>query len=206
MQAGKRAYTRRMMDQEISTVEESGWLTGQLLLAMPNLRDARFAQSVIFICAHNKEGAMGLVLNRLLRKPKFEDLIQQLGVEPHPPQRTLPMGLGGPVDEHRGFVLHSADWSGNGSLNVDGTHVLSANLEILQAIAAGEGPANARLLLGYAGWGSGQLEEEIQHNSWLIAPPDDEIIYDTAPQTKWQRAFANLKIDPGRLSGDAGRA
>lgn len=194
------------MDHEISAPQESGWLTGQLLLAMPSLRDARFTQSVIFICAHNTEGAMGLILNRLLRKPRFEDLMQQLGVEPHPPQRTLPISLGGPVDEHRGFVLHSTDWMGNGSLNIDGTHVLSANLEILQAIAEGSGPAHARLLLGYAGWGSGQLENEIQQNSWLTAPADDEILYDTAYQTKWQRAFANLKIDPGRLSGDAGRA
>lgn len=195
-----------MTEREISAPGESGWLTGQLLLAMPTLRDARFAQSVIFICAHNEDGAMGLILNRLLRKPKFEDLMQQLGVEPHPPQRILPISLGGPVDEHRGFVLHSPDWQGNGSLNIDGSHVLSANLEILQAVAAGEGPTHARLLLGYAGWGRGQLEEEIQHNSWLTAPPDDEILYGTAYQSKWQRAFANLKIDPSRLSGDAGRA
>lgn len=195
-----------MTEREISAAEEPGWLTGQLLLAMPSLRDARFTQSVIFICAHNAHGAMGLILNRLLHKPKFENLMQQLGVEPYPPQRAVPISLGGPVDEHRGFVLHSSDWQGDGSLNIDGTHTLSANLEVLQAIAAGAGPTHARLLLGYAGWGSGQLEEEIQHNSWLTAPPDDKILYDTAYQTKWQRAFASLKIDPSRLSGDAGRA
>lgn len=195
-----------MTDFEISATAGSGWLTGQLLLAMPNLRDARFTQSVIFICAHNAEGAMGLILNRLVRKPRFEELLHQLGVEPHPPQRTMPISLGGPIDEHRGFVLHSTDWAGDGSLDIDGTHSLSASLEVLQAFAGGAGPAQARLLLGYAGWGSGQLEEEIQNNSWLTAPPDDEILYGTAYQTKWQRALANLKIDPGRLSGDAGRA
>ena len=195
-----------MTDLDISVTQEPGWLTGQLLLAMPNLRDARFAQSVIFICAHNADGAMGLILNRLLRKPKFEDQMQQLGVEPHPPRRVLPISQGGPVDEHRGFVLHSTDWTSQGSLTINGAYGLSANLDILQAIADGAGPTHARLLLGYAGWGSGQLEEEIQHNSWLTAPPDDEILYGTGYQSKWQRAFANLKIDPGRLSGDAGRA
>ncbi len=173
---------------------------------MPALRDPRFAQSVIFICAHNEDGAMGLVLNRMVRKPKFDALLQQLGVEPHPPQRELPMGQGGPVEDHRGFVLHSADWTGEGSLNVDGAHVLSASMEVLQAIAAGGGPGQARLLLGYAGWGAGQLEEEIRQNSWLTVAADDEILFDTAYQTKWQRALAKLKIDPGMLSGDAGRA
>lgn len=195
-----------MTECEISVPEAQGWLTGQLLLAMPSLRDVRFAQSVIFICAHNEDGAMGLILNRLLRKPRFEDLMQQLGVEPFPPQRSLPISLGGPVDEHRGFVLHSNDWSGDGSLTISGEYSLSANLEVLQAIAGGHGPTRARLLLGYAGWGKGQLEDEIQQNSWLTAPPDDDIMYDTAYQTKWQRAFAGLKVDPGRLSGDAGRA
>lgn len=195
-----------MTKREISATEPPGWLTGQMLLAMPSLSDARFTQSVIFICAHNTHGAMGLILNRLLRKPKFEHLMQQLGIEPSPPQRMLPISLGGPVDEHRGFVLHSNDWSGEGSLDIDGSHTLSANLEVLQAVAAGAGPLRARLLLGYAGWSSGQLEEEIRHNSWLTAPPDDEILYGTAYQTKWQRAFANLKIDPSRLSGDAGQA
>lgn len=195
-----------MTECETPAPDQSGWLTGQLLLAMPNLRDSRFAQSVIFVCAHNADGAMGLILNRVLRKPKFEDLMQQLGVEPQPPQRLLPIGMGGPVDEHRGFVLHSADWHSPGSLTINGTHVLSASLEVLQAIAAGAGPKNARLMLGYAGWGGGQLEAELRNNSWLTAPADDDIVYGIANQSKWQRAFAILKIDPGRLSGDAGRA
>jgi len=116
------------------------------------------------------------------------------------------MGQGGPVEDHRGFVLHSADWAAEGSLNVDGAHVLSASMEVLQAIAGGGGPEQARLLLGYAGWGAGQLEDEIRQNSWLTAAADNDILFDTAYQTKWQRALAKLKIDPGMLSGDAGQA
>lgn len=149
---------------------------------------------------------MGLVLNRALRKPKFSALLQQLGVEPHPPQRNLAVGQGGPVEDHRGFVLHSAEWMTEGSLDVDGNYILSASMEVLQAVASGGGPARARLLLGYAGWGAGQLEDEILQNSWLTTNPDNDIIFDSAYQTKWQRALAKLKIDPGMLSGDAGRA
>lgn len=199
-------YSGAMTAQVISDPPQPGWLTGQMLLAMPALRDPRFSQSVIYICAHNQDGAMGLVLNRMLRKPKFEDLMLQLSVEPNPPQRVLAMGQGGPVEDHRGFVLHSADWIGEGSLNVDGARVLTASMEVLQAVASGGGPQKARLLLGYAGWGSGQLEDEIQQNSWLTAEADDEILFDADCQTKWQRALAKLKIDPGMLSGDAGRA
>ncbi|MBU6418936.1 MAG: YqgE/AlgH family protein [Proteobacteria bacterium] len=195
-----------MTETDISGEPQQNWLTGQVLLAMPSLRDSRFSQSVIFICAHNEDGAMGLVLNRMLRRPRFGDLLQQLGVEPHPPQRNLPMGQGGPVEDHRGFVLHSADWMSEGSLDVDGAHVLSASMEVLQAVASGGGPRQARLLLGYAGWGAGQLEDEIWRNSWLTTGADEEIIFDTGYQSKWQRAMAKLKIDPGMLSGDAGHA
>lgn len=187
-------------------VAQTNWLTGQLLVAMPGLRDPRFSQSVIFICAHNQDGAMGVILNRPVRKPSFEELMQQLGITPTPPQRVLALGQGGPVEEHRGFVLHSADWHTQGSLNIDGAHMLSANLDVLQSIANGEGPQQARLLLGYASWGEGQLEDEIRQNSWLTAPPTDEILFDDLYHTKWLRSWAILKIDPAMLSGDAGRA
>lgn len=182
------------------------WLTGQLLIAMPAMTDPRFTQSVIFICAHNQDGAMGVVLNRPIKSPKFAGLLHQLGVEPSPPVRVLTVGAGGPVDDNRGFVLHSPDWAGEGSLEVDDSHVLSANLDILRAIAAGGGPEKARLVLGYAGWGAGQLDEEMKQNSWLNVPADEAIIYDTAYTTKWQRALAKLRIDPAQLSSSAGRA
>jgi len=195
-----------MVEAGISGHARPDWLTGQILIAMPSMRDPRFAQSVIFLCAHSNEGAMGVLLNRPLKTPKFPDLLRKLGIEPNPPRREISLGQGGPVDDNRGFVLHSADWVTEGSLDVDGSHVLTASLEVLHAIAEGGGPAQARLVLGYAGWDAGQLDEEIRQNSWLSVPADDAIVYDAVYQTKWQRALAKLGIDPGRLSGAAGRA
>jgi putative transcriptional regulator len=195
-----------MVEMEHLGPKGPDWLTGQMLIAMPAMSDPRFAQSVIFICAHTPDGAMGVVLNRPLKKLRFGDLLEQLGVEPNPPKREIRLATGGPVDESRGFVLHSADWSAEGSLEVDGTHVLTANLEVLHAIASGGGPERGLLLLGYAGWEAGQLDEEIRQNAWLSAAPDEAIMFDTDYPTKWQRALANMRIDPGMLSGAAGRA
>jgi putative transcriptional regulator len=185
---------------------EPDWLTGQVLIAMPAMRDTRFVQSVIFICAHTAEGAMGVILNRPLKRLKFGDLLTQLHIAPSPPKREIRVGTGGPVDDNRGFVLHSADWTAEGSLAVDDTHMLTANLEVLTALAEGGGPSHGVLLLGYAGWGPGQLDEEIRQNAWLSAPADEALIYDDHSPTKWQRALAKLHIDPGMLSGAAGRA
>ncbi len=182
------------------------WLTGQILIAMPAMQDPRFSQAVIFLCAHTEEGAMGVILNRPLKKPAFTDLLRQLKIEPTPRMRQIRLGTGGPVDADRGFVLHSPDWMTDGSLEVDGTHVLTASLEILLAMARGEGPKQGFMALGYAGWGPGQLDEEILQNTWLNVPADEAIIYDAEDQTKWQRALAKLRITPGMLSGDAGRA
>lgn len=197
---------RCMLGMQISGLQEPDWLTGQVLIAMPAMRDPRFAQSVIFLCAHTAEGAMGVVLNRPRMSPGFGELLKQLGVEPNPPKRAIRMGSGGPVEDNRGFVLHSPDWSAEGSMAVDGNYVLTANLEVLSAIAAGGGPARGFLLLGYAGWEAGQLDEEIRQNAWLSAPADENLVYDSDFSTKWQRAMAKLRIDPGMLSGVAGRA
>jgi putative transcriptional regulator len=182
------------------------WLTGQILIAMPAMRDSRFAQSVIFLCAHTAEGAMGVVVNQKLKKPGFGDLLGQLGVEPAPPRRKLSLGVGGPVDDNRGFVLHSGDWICPGSMQVDEHFVLTANLEILQEIAKGGGPEQAMLLLGYAGWEAGQLDAEILQNSWLNVPADNGLVFDDDFSSKWVRAMAKLRITPGMLSGEAGRA
>jgi len=185
--------------------EESS-LTGQILIAMPSMADPRFSQSVIFICAHTKEGAMGIVLNQPLIKPRFAELLSQLGVKPLPPAREIRLAKGGPVDDNRGFVLHTPDWMTDGSLEVDGAYVLTANMDILKAIAEGGGPRDGFLALGYAGWGPGQLDAEILQNSWLNAPADDQIIFDAEHATKWQRALAKLRINPAKLAGTAGRA
>jgi len=181
-------------------------LTGQLLIAMPTMSDKRFAQSVIYLCAHTEDGAMGLVLNRPLASPTFEDLLRQLDVTPTPPARRIALCDGGPVDGARGFVLHTADWTGDGSLRVDESVALTASLDVLKAIAAGDGPRAGLLALGYASWVAGQLDAEVQSNAWLTAPASLELIFDDDHSTKWRRAFASLHVDPALLSGVAGHA
>ncbi len=182
------------------------FLTGQLLIAMPSMADSRFANSVILICAHTPEGAMGIVVNQPLDQPSFEDLLKQLDIAPAPPARQILLCTGGPVDNARGFVLHTADWTGEGSLRVDDNLALAASLDILKAIAGGDGPKQGLLALGYAGWGPGQLDAEIQQNAWLSAPPAIDLVFDDDHKTKWRRALGILKIDPLLLSLSAGHA
>jgi putative transcriptional regulator len=181
-------------------------LTGQVLIAMPAMADPRFATSVVYVCAHTEDGAMGIVVNRPLASPSFADLLQQLGIDPVPPARSIRLCQGGPVDNARGFVLHTADWTGDGSLRVDDHMALTASLDILKAIAGGGGPQRGLLALGYAGWGPGQLEQEIMQNAWLSAPADPELLFDDRHETKWRRALAKLKVDPLLLSASSGRA
>ncbi len=182
------------------------FLTGQLLIAMPAMDDPRFAQSVILMCAHTPEGAMGIVLNRPLAKPSFEALLQQLDVEPTPPARQIRLCEGGPVDHGRGFVLHTRDWTGDGSLQVAEDLALTASLDILQEIANGRGPREGLLALGYASWGPGQLDQELHDNVWLTAPAAHDVLFDDGYDTKWRRAMAILRVDPLLLSGIAGHA
>ena len=173
---------------------------------MPGMTDDRFRHGVIYLCAHSAEGAMGILVNRRLREPDFDDLLVQLKVGPTPPVRRLAMCSGGPVDNARGFVLHSSDWLGDGSLRVGTEIALTASLDILGAIAAGGGPAQATLALGYAGWGPGQLEDEISQNAWLSAPVDTALLFDADHDTKWRRALAVLGVDPALLSAAVGHA
>ncbi|MBI0535509.1 YqgE/AlgH family protein [Roseomonas sp. KE2513] len=186
---------------------EEGWLGGQLLIAMPSMEDPRFARSVICLCAHSAEGAMGIVLNRAIENLTFDDLLKQLDVTPVPPARRIRLHAGGPVEGGRGFVLHTQDWSSDSSLTMDGGFALTASVDILKAIAGGGGPRQGLLALGYAGWGPGQLESEIQHNAWLNVTPDEAILFTEEDQdAKWRRALAKLKVDPLLLVGTAGRA
>ncbi len=188
------------------SVSGDGLLTGQLLIAMPMMDTPHFAQSVIYVCAHTPDGAMGIVVNRPLHQPSFDDLLEQLEVLPAPPARRIELFRGGPVDSARGFVLHTRDWSGDGSLAVDDNVALTASLDVLKAIADGGGPARGLLALGYAGWGPGQLEQEMQDNAWLTAPAQLDVLFDSDHDTKWRRAMAILHVDPALLSGVAGHA
>lgn len=186
--------------------EADGYLGGQLLVAMPGLTDPRFARAVICLCAHSADGAMGIVLNKPLDTLSFEELLKQLEVEPLPPQRQIRLLAGGPVEGGRGFVLHTADWESDASLKVTGDLALTASVDILKAIAGGGGPRQGLLALGYAGWGPGQLETEIQENAWLNVTPDEALLFGAEPDTQWRQALAKLRIDPLLLSSNAGHA
>lgn len=185
---------------------EDGYLGGQMLVAMPSMQDPRFAGTVICLVAHSPDGAMGIVVNKPMEALSFDDLLKQLGLEPVPPQRRIRLLQGGPVDGGRGFVLHTADWSTDGSLAVTKEFQMTASVDILKAIAGGGGPRRGILALGYAGWGPGQLENEIQRNAWLNVSPDEDLLFGEADAGKWRHALAKLKVDPLLLSGTAGHA
>jgi putative transcriptional regulator len=180
-------------------------LTGQLLIAMPQMQDPRFSRSVVFICAHSAEGAMGIVVNKTVEQPSMGELLRQLGIEGDDFDRAL-VHFGGPVEAGRGFVLHSTDYTEQATLVVGGSVGLTATLDILRAIGRGKGPQRKFFALGYAGWGPGQLDAEIQANGWLTVPSDDGLLFDSGNDDKWRRAIAKLGVDPFALSGDAGHA
>src|SRR5579884_3562042 len=180
-----------------------GYLVGQMLIAMPAMTDERFARTVIYVCAHSSEGAMGIVVNQRAPNIKFPDLLVQLEVIPASDRIQLPTRAedvkvlkGGPVETGRGFVLHSADYFiENSTLPIDEGICLTATLDILKAIAKGTGPASAILALGYAGWAPGQLEHEIQENGWLHCAADAELIFGSDNDGKYEKALKKLGID-----------
>ncbi|HWV43015.1 YqgE/AlgH family protein [Pseudorhodoplanes sp.] len=190
-----------------------GYLDGQMLIASPSMSDDRFAKTLVYICAHSPEGAMGIIVNQPASNIKFPDLLVQLNVVPDgeaiqvsPRHDEVMVMKGGPVETGRGFVLHSSDFFiENSTLPIDDGVCLTATIDILKAIATGEGPACAILALGYAGWAPGQLEAEIQANGWLHCAADSELIFGD-PQQKYERAMRKLGIAPGMLSSVAGHA
>jgi putative transcriptional regulator len=182
------------------------YLAGQLLVAMPQMRDPRFARSVIYMCAHSADGAMGLVVNRRVGAITFDDLLQQLNIGPNKRHDEIRVHFGGPVEQGRGFVLHSSDYLQTGSLRVDDQVALTATLDILKELAAGGGPRKSLLALGYAGWGPGQLDAEIQANGWLSVSSDEALVFDADLEHKWERAIGKIGIDFSQLSGEAGHA
>ncbi len=182
------------------------YLTGRLIVAMPNMMDPRFARTVIYLCAHSEEAAMGLVVNRLIGSITFPDLLEQLDIDAGGAGRDIPIHFGGPVESGRGFVLHSPDYRQEGTLQVSEGVSLTATVDILRDMADGRGPDRSLLALGYAGWGRGQLDAEMQSNSWLHVDPDDDLVFDDDLEGKWERAIAKLGFDFSMLSGDAGHA
>jgi putative transcriptional regulator len=191
-----------------------GYLDGQILIAMPVMDDPRFERSVIYLCAHSPEGAMGIIVNRPAGSIDVPGLLVQLDIIKKAEQIKLPENAesmkvlrGGPVETGRGFVLHSSDFFiEDATLQIDDGICLTATVDILKAIAKGSGPKHAILALGYAGWAAGQLENEIQHNGWLHCAADPDLIFGADADEKYLRALRKIGIDPGMLSTNAGHA
>ncbi len=189
-----------------------GFLDDQFLIAMPGMKDDRFARSVIYVCAHSDEGAMGLIINQA-QQMQFPDLLVQLGIMDEQEAIRLPRKTrdfvvrnGGPVDRSRGFVLHSGDYTVESSLPVSNDICLTATVDILRAISAGRGPRHALMALGYSGWGAGQLETEIAENGWLTCPATPDLLFDADIDRKYDRILASIGIDLAHLSHTAGHA
>lgn len=184
----------------------SGFLENKLLLAMPTMADPRFERSVIYVCSHDASGAMGLVINQSLEHLTFEGLLEQLNIDVAAGVPNIPVHAGGPVEPGRGFVLHSADFVQDSTMIVSQTLALTATVDIMKALAENKGPLRHLLALGYAGWGAGQLEREVQGNGWMIADADEEILFNTDLELMWPRAMAMLGIDIAMLSTEAGHS
>ena len=182
------------------------FLAGQLLVAMPQLSDGPFNRSVVYLCAHDERGATGLIINKLVEGLTVAELMDQLGIEGPPQTRKTRVHFGGPVECGRGFVLHSTDYVEDTTIVVEDGLALTATVEILRKISTGNGPAKRILTLGYAGWGPGQLDNEIQENGWLVVPPDDSLVFDGQLESKWRRAYAKLGVELGLFSSEAGHA
>ncbi|MEX3007958.1 YqgE/AlgH family protein [Hoeflea sp. TYP-13] len=191
---------------------ERGCFDGQFLLAMPGLDDTNFSRTVIYICAHTDSGAVGFILNRP-QSISFSELMVQLELIEQEEVATLPASaielnvqMGGPVDTGRGFVLHSEDYRSDATLPISEDLSLTATVDILRAITKGRGPKRATMMLGYSGWGAGQLEDEVSANGWLTCPAIENIIFDDVLDDKYERVFASIGIDPAMLSSECGQA
>ena len=181
-------------------------LTGQFLIAMPGMGDPRFAASLVVICSHSEEGAMGLIVNKRVGGVSFEEFFSGIDLETHPDVR-FPIRFGGPVDVERGFVLHSRDGqSAEGTLEITDALALTATRDVLAAMLVGKGPRRALFAVGYAGWGAGQLEAEIADNGWLTSDISEALIFGEDDEGKWEGALRALGVDPAHLSVVGGRA
>lgn len=185
-------------------------LTGKILLAMPTMGDPRFHRAVILMCAHDENGAMGLVINHVLPGIDLPQLLEQLNIHPEPGQLgkvpDIPVMSGGPVENARGFILHTKDFQQKDTVTVNDQIAVTGTIDALRAVAMGEGPERMIFVLGYAGWTEGQLDMEIQQNTWLVADADPELIFAVSAEEKWNYAIKKMGIDLAMLSGEAGRA
>lgn len=187
--------------------DDSPQLDGQLLIAMPGMGDPQFEKSVVFMCAHSEDGALGLIVNKPTPELKFSNLLEQLEIDVDRSAQDVSIHFGGPVENGRGFVLHSGEYLSNSStLRVDDAFGMTATLDILEDIAKGEGPASAILALGYSGWGPGQLESEIMQNGWLTCDASPDLVFCDDDDGKWEAALKTLGVDPLTLSATAGHA
>ena len=198
--------TQRPTENPTDQGDTSGYLTGHVLVAMPQMEDPRFSRSVVYICAHTPDGAMGLVINKLVDSVTFPDLLEQLDLESSTENDGIHVHFGGPVETGRGFVLHSSDYVQDATLVINDDVALTATVDILKAMADGNGPNSSLLALGYAGWAPGQLETEIAQNGWLTCEPDPALLFDRPDPEKWEAALGVLGIDALALSATAGHA
>jgi putative transcriptional regulator len=190
-----------------ATEDTIGFLDGQILIAMPSMRDPRFQRSLVYLCAHSEEGAMGLVVNRHADKLTLKALFEKLEIPIGEEMGARPVHYGGPVEPGRGFVLHSRDYdSPDATLTVDSDTSMTATLEVLHAMATGTGPRDAIVALGYAGWAPGQLEDELRSNGWLTCPPDHELLFGDDQDAKYDKALAKLGISASLLISPGGSA
>jgi putative transcriptional regulator len=185
---------------------ELSQLTGKCLIASPFMDDRRFKRSVVFICGHTETGAMGLIINNTLDEPDFSDLLRQFNIEPDEDTPDLTIVAGGPVDSMRGFVLHSLDYKDVGTQIIDEDLGLSSSLDVLKAMAKGEGPKQAMLALGYTGWDEGQLEREMSEHAWLVTDADRDLLFEISCNHRWDAALSRLGVQPASISQLSGRA
>jgi putative transcriptional regulator len=181
------------------------YLTGQFLLAMPGIGDERFERAVIAMCAHDDDGALGIGIGETIEGLSFHDLLRQFEIETAEAP-DVPVHFGGPVEPRRGFVLHSPDWAGQDTISVGGRWSLSGTIDVLRAIAEGNGPRHWLVALGYAGWGEGQLDEELRHHGWFSTEGDTKLLYDVTAEERWAKGFACAGIDPRMLAPSTGTA
>ena len=187
---------------------ENPFLAGKLIIAMPTMSDPRFKRSVVCICAHNEDGAIGIIINKIIESLSFSKIIKQLKLNKNMTKNDYKNHIyfGGPVETERGFILHSADYSSENSTSINSEISMTASTEILQALIDGNGPNKSIVALGYAGWGPGQLDTEIQSNAWLSVESDLELVFSAKTAEKWDMALEKMGVNPALLSTEAGRA